>query len=248
MGLSKFLRNLFNAVNGRKRQQQKAKPVRDETVALSGVPEETPTERHLRLQHAVTRIHCPSRDRPLPTAEKYLTLSPYLEIRSKSNAARNQRLVDECGFFWGAINAAQAEQLLAGRRNGTFLLRKSMHTGHLFTLSCVYAGRVGHLRILYNSGHFAFSQHPHSVRTESLLDLIDSAVAVSRHGDSVISYRDHKLHRDFDIYLLEPLRKVSNPLTLRQLCELALAQNDRRDSVASSGRFDHAHGFAHQRA
>lgn len=55
--------------------------------------------------------------------------------------------VTNCSYYWGSINRHEAEELLVGKPDGTFLLRDSAHKDHLFSVSFRRYSKTLHARI-----------------------------------------------------------------------------------------------------
>lgn len=55
--------------------------------------------------------------------------------------------ITSCGFYWGKMDRYQAETLLDGKPEGTFLLRDSAQEEYLFSVSFRKYGRSLHARI-----------------------------------------------------------------------------------------------------
>ena len=86
-------------------------------------------------------------------------------------------------WYWGPINAAVAETILEKEKDGTFLVRDSTDDRFLFSLSCKYDGKVGHIRIEHNGGHFMFRKID-SYKSDNIRDFVEKAI---ENSHSVIS-------------------------------------------------------------
>jgi hypothetical protein len=84
-------------------------------------------------------------------------------------------------WYWGPINAAVAETILEKEKDGTFLVRDSTDDRFLFSLSCKYDGKVGHIRIEHCNGAFMFRKIEH-YKCDNIRDFIEQAVKHSQLG------------------------------------------------------------------
>jgi len=91
---------------------------------------------------------------------------------SRSNSSRPHTQVDyvhhlvpdlaqitACSFYWGKMDRYEAESLLEGREEGSFLLRDSAQDDYLFSVSFRRYGRSLHARIEERGHKFSFDGH-----------------------------------------------------------------------------------------
>jgi len=71
--------------------------------------------------------------------------------------------ITSCSFYWGKIDRYEAEKLLEGKPEGTFLLRDSAQEEYLFSVSFRRYGRSLHARIEQWNHSFSFDAHDPSV-------------------------------------------------------------------------------------
>jgi len=64
-----------------------------------------------------------------------------------------------CSFYWGKMDRYEAEALLEGRPEGSFLLRDSAQDEYLFSVSFRRYGRSLHARIEEQNHKFSFDCH-----------------------------------------------------------------------------------------
>ncbi|XP_014259315.1 suppressor of cytokine signaling 5-like [Cimex lectularius] len=67
--------------------------------------------------------------------------------------------ITSCSFYWGKMNRYEAERLLDGKPEGTFLLRDSAQEEYLFSVSFRKYGRSLHARIEQWKHLFSFDSH-----------------------------------------------------------------------------------------
>lgn len=78
-----------------------------------------------------------------------------------------------CAYYWGSINRHEAEELLLGKSDGTFLLRDSAHKEHLFSVSFRRYNKTLHARIEQWDHKYSFDRESptayYSMTIEGLL-------------------------------------------------------------------------------
>ncbi|KAM4019949.1 suppressor of cytokine signaling 4-like isoform 1-T4 [Anomaloglossus baeobatrachus] len=117
-------------------------------------------------------------------------------------------------YYWGALNKHQADILLLGRTDGTFLLRNSSQDGCAFAVTFRRRGRTRHARVQYRGQHFSF--HWGSFHSASIRHLLEH-------------YNDPRSCTFFEPLLSVPLNRT-NPISLQELCRAsinALIPNER---------------------
>lgn len=67
--------------------------------------------------------------------------------------------ITACSFYWGKMDRYEAERLLEGKQEGTFLLRDSAQEEFLFSVSFRKYGRSLHARIEQWNHKFSFDSH-----------------------------------------------------------------------------------------
>ncbi|KAL6742956.1 hypothetical protein Aduo_016047 [Ancylostoma duodenale] len=108
-------------------------------------------------------------------------------------------------YYWGVMDRFQAEQLLEGKPEGTFLLRDSAQTDYLFSVSFRRYQRTLHARIEQGNHRFSFDIHDQSVY---------SAPTVSQ---LIEKYKDPARCLFFEPQLTHPLYR-GHVFTLQELC------------------------------
>lgn len=84
-------------------------------------------------------------------------------------------------YYWGTMDRYEAERLLDGKPEGTFLLRDSAQINYLFSVSFRRYDRTLHARIEHLDGKFSFDIHDSSVFTANkITDLIENYKDPSR--------------------------------------------------------------------
>ena len=73
---------------------------------------------------------------------------------SKQTFLEDKYVLSTVSWYWPKLSGYQAEELLAGRANGTFLVRRSSTAGYMFTVTYIIQGKVGNLRVQCKNGLF----------------------------------------------------------------------------------------------
>ncbi|KAJ6220458.1 hypothetical protein RDWZM_006270 [Blomia tropicalis] len=95
-------------------------------------------------------------------------------------------------WFWGSITRKEAESLLRGQKDGTFLIRESSDKRFLYSLSFRSNGKTMHTRIeLIDEHYYFYSNEPCSNRqhdgTRTLAELINAAMN-QNNADNIFFY------------------------------------------------------------
>lgn len=61
-------------------------------------------------------------------------------------------------WFHGKIDRQKSEKLLQSGKDGTFLLRESVHFPGDYTLSVIFSGKVEHYRIIYSKNKLTIDE------------------------------------------------------------------------------------------
>lgn len=75
--------------------------------------------------------------------------------------------LQESGFYWGAITGIKAKALLHDQPVGTFLVRDSSDTRHLFTITLVTATGITNVRVVFCEGLFSLDKKDTFMRTKN---------------------------------------------------------------------------------
>ncbi|XP_020314978.1 suppressor of cytokine signaling 2 [Oncorhynchus kisutch] len=157
-------------------------------------------------------------------------------IESREDAARLQRAMShlqESGWYWGLLTAAQAKQVLIDAPEGTFLLRDSSYQGYLLTLSVKTSLGPTHLRIEYATGMFGFDSvivaRPRLRRFEGAVDLVQHYALTYKHlatqNDTGGGNPSVPTEKTLQLKLTRPLHKVSP--SLQHLCRITINEHSR---------------------
>ena len=64
------------------------------------------------------------------------------------------KTLEKSGFYWGGITGIQAKALLQDKPTGTFLVRDSSNSRHLFTITLTTNSGISNVRIVLCDGRF----------------------------------------------------------------------------------------------
>jgi len=128
--------------------------------------------------------------------------------------------VTNSSFYYGNIDRYRAEELLSQKPEGTFLLRDSAHTDHLFSVSFRRYGKSLHARIEQSQHSFCFDAHEHGVFTSR------TVCGLLEH------YKEPSQCRYFEPMLTRPLPRAF-PFSLSTLCRAAICHTTSYDGISS---------------
>ena len=126
--------------------------------------------------------------------------------------------ITRCSFYWGVMDRYEAERLLDGRPEGTFLLRDSAQEEFLFSVSFRRYGRSLHARIEQWNHKFSFDSHDPGVFAS------DTVCGLIEH------YKDPSCCMFFEPMLTLPLHR-SFPFSLQHLCRAAICDRSTYDGI-----------------
>ncbi|XP_012277651.1 uncharacterized protein LOC105698193 [Orussus abietinus] len=128
------------------------------------------------------------------------------------------RSITACSFYWGKMDRYEAERLLEGKQEGTFLLRDSAQEEFLFSVSFRRYGRSLHARIEQWNHKFSFDAHdPGVYASETVCGLIEH-------------YKDPACCMFFEPMLTIPLHR-SFPFPLQHLCRAVITTRTTYDGI-----------------
>uniref|UniRef100_A0AAR5P9M4 Suppressor of cytokine signaling 5 n=1 Tax=Dendroctonus ponderosae TaxID=77166 RepID=A0AAR5P9M4_DENPD len=116
--------------------------------------------------------------------------------------------ITNCSFYWGKMDRYEAERLLEGKREGTFLLRDSAQEEFLFSVSFRKYGRSLHARIEQWNHRFSFDSHDPGVFTS---DTVCGLIEHYKDPSSCMFFEPMltwPLHRNFTFSLQHLSRAV----------------------------------------
>uniref|UniRef100_A0A1I8MT60 Suppressor of cytokine signaling 5 n=1 Tax=Musca domestica TaxID=7370 RepID=A0A1I8MT60_MUSDO len=126
--------------------------------------------------------------------------------------------ITNSSFYWGKIDRYEAERLLEGKPEGTFLLRDSAQEEFLFSVTFRKYGRSLHARIEQSGHRFSFDCHDPGVFTAS------TVTGLLEH------YKDPACVMFFEPMLTMPLHR-KNCFSLQQLCRATIVSNTTYDGI-----------------
>ncbi|XP_067624479.1 uncharacterized protein Socs36E [Eurosta solidaginis] len=122
-------------------------------------------------------------------------------------------------FYWGKMDRYEAERLLEGKPEGTFLLRDSAQEEYLFSVTFRKYGRSLHARIEQNGHKFSFDCHDPAVFSTS------TVTGLLEH------YKDPGSVMFFEPMLTVPFHRKT-VFSLQQLSRAAIVSNTSYDGIS----------------
>eukprot|EP00096_Caligus_rogercresseyi_P003773 TRINITY_DN1734_c0_g1_i2.p1 TRINITY_DN1734_c0_g1~~TRINITY_DN1734_c0_g1_i2.p1 ORF type:complete len:253 (+),score=98.47 TRINITY_DN1734_c0_g1_i2:254-1012(+) len=118
-------------------------------------------------------LHSPSTP-PSVVPPRALPPSSDVQVDYKSHLVPRMQEILNCQFYWGKIDRYEAELLLEGKEEGTFLLRDSVQDEFVFSVSFRRYSRSLHARIEESEHRFTFDCHdPEIHSSESVTQLLE---------------------------------------------------------------------------
>lgn len=134
-------------------------------------------------------------------------------------------------WYWGPINRYEAEDILKGKPDGSFLVRDSSNEFHLYSVSFRSRGRTCHTRILYENGRFGFLTPTGLMGTKTVVGLIKRSIKISQKGALCYSKGPGFLDTPHPIRFMTPVSRFEDLPSLQHLCRFVIRQNSRCDKL-----------------
>lgn len=138
--------------------------------------------------------------------------------QQQSSLSHILRRLKLCGWYWGDLSSAQANDILKNGQDGSFIMRDSSDACHLFSLSLKANGFVISVRVAYSRGMFKLD----SCKQEdcpsfgSVVDLINYYLESDEHTFQVTVPE----LGEFPVTLKHPILK--EVYSLQHLCRLTV--------------------------
>lgn len=121
-------------------------------------------------------------------------------------------------YYWGVMDRYEAETLLEGKPEGTFLLRDSAQEDYLFSVSFRRYGRSLHARIEQWNHNFSFDVHDPSVfHAPTVTGLLEH-------------YKDPNSCMFFEPLLSNPIHR-KQPFCLQHICRAVISSRTTYDGI-----------------
>uniref|UniRef100_A0A7E4VLX0 SH2 domain-containing protein n=1 Tax=Panagrellus redivivus TaxID=6233 RepID=A0A7E4VLX0_PANRE len=122
-------------------------------------------------------------------------------------------------YYWGQMDRYEAEAVLDGKPEGTFLLRDSAQINYLFSVSFRRYSRTLHARIEHLNGVYSFDVHDASYyQAKTIQELVKR-------------YKDPKQCLFYEPQLVTPLPR-NEVFDLKHLCRSVIASNTSYEDVS----------------
>ncbi|KAF7400850.1 hypothetical protein HZH66_006034 [Vespula vulgaris] len=131
------------------------------------------------------------------------------------------RSITACSFYWGKMDRYEAERLLEGKQEGTFLLRDSAQEEFLFSVSFRKYGRSLHARIEQWNHKFSFDSHDPGVYASETVCFVCGLIE---------HYKDPSCCMFFEPMLTIPLHR-NFAFPLQHLCRAVITTRTTYDGI-----------------
>lgn len=118
-------------------------------------------QQHRALPYLPAPVSDTAANRAAAAAAYAASISPpvHTQIDYINCLVPDLKAISNCSFYWGKMDRYEAERLLEGKPEGTFLLRDSAQEDHLFSVSFRRFDRSLHARIEQWKHRFSFDSH-----------------------------------------------------------------------------------------
>ncbi|CAH1249593.1 SOCS7 [Branchiostoma lanceolatum] len=147
--------------------------------------------------------------------------------------AKSLKELERCGWYWGPMNWDDAETKLAGKPDGSFLVRDSSDDRYILSLSFRARGGTHHTRIEHSKGVFSFWSQPKSHGcSPSIVEFIETAMLHSNTGKFQYYLRARALGSPpVPVLLLKPISRFENLKSLQHICRFIIRKQVRIDHI-----------------
>lgn len=162
----------------------------------------------------------------------YDTVSP--NSQSQRGLSLGLRDLAQHGWYWGPITRQEAEEILCGQTDGTFLVRDSSNDRYLLSVSFRSQGRTLHTRIEYGNGNFSFFGFPEAESDSfgSVVELINCSVRRSQNNSVFCFSRARTYHSvAIPVRLSIPMSRFMSVQSLQHRCRFVIRQHTRFDLI-----------------
>ncbi|KAG5837284.1 hypothetical protein ANANG_G00237670 [Anguilla anguilla] len=198
----------------------------DEVVASSQAPPPPPpplprfpSQTWVRLGPSAPGHGCRRRRRPLPECPKPQDgFRVHTQIDYIHCLVPDLLQITNLPCYWGVMDRYEAETLLEGKPEGTFLLRDSAQEDYLFSVSFRRYGRSLHARIEQWNHNFSFDVHDPSVfHAPTVTGLLEH-------------YKDPNSCMFFEPLLSRPIHRT-RPFSLQHVCRAVISSRTTYDGI-----------------
>ncbi|XP_030382891.1 uncharacterized protein LOC115630463 [Scaptodrosophila lebanonensis] len=185
--------------------------------AAAGEPLPVPSTSHHMLPahpNEVQRMPVP----PTVATTAYGNVIVHSQIDFRHCLVPDLERIINSSFYWGKMDRYEAERLLEGKPEGTFLLRDSAQEEYLFSVTFRKYGRSLHARIEQSGHKFSFDCHDPCVFTAP------SVTGLLEH------YKDPSCVMFFEPCLTMPLHRRQT-FSLQQLARATIVSNTTYDGI-----------------
>ena len=178
-------------------------------------------------------VTLPPRPPALGTLEHPLPTSPTIHISlTHFSLLAGLRDLVKYGWYWGPLSRTEADELLDGKPDGTFLVRDSADDRYLLSLTYRIVGRTVHTRIQHHHGSFNFNGLPASTNhCHNVVTLIEKAMEQSEAGAFCHLPPTAQYLYPAPVRLLFPHSRFRTMRSLQQQCRSVIRQATRCDLI-----------------
>lgn len=141
---------------------------------------------------------------------------------SESNSLGTEQIkLAKFGWFWGPLTKPEAEAKLHDLPDGSFLVRDSSSSRHIFTISFRSYGHTMHSHIEYRPGQFSIGDE---LSRASVSDLIEEAIRISKESVFCYSRGRDEAEPSYPVRFMRPVSRFMEVRSLQYLCRFTIRQ------------------------
>ena len=164
----------------------------------------------------------------------YETVPASGDFTSLATLGSNVRNLAQFSWYWGPVSRYEAEDMLAGHKDGTFLVRDSSDERYLLSLTFRSQGRTLHTRIEHHLGRFSFyaiNSGNYEDGYSSVGSLIERSMYDSQEGAFCFSRQRFENAPSIPVRLTVPYSRRNHVRSLQHICRFVIRQHTRYDLI-----------------
>ncbi|XP_065177920.1 uncharacterized protein LOC135808629 [Sycon ciliatum] len=155
-------------------------------------------------------------------------------MSAEASLSNNVRELAQYSWYWGPVSRQEAEGLLRGQKDGTFLVRDSSDDRYLISLTFRSQGRTLHTRIEHHLGRFSFypfNTGNYDDGVSSVVELVERSMVDSRDGAFCFSRQRYPDAPSIPVRLTAPYSRRCVVRSLQHICRFVIRQHTRYDHL-----------------
>lgn len=205
--------------NNKKSEKSMFQIIREKVERHFMKPQPIEVDIEAKLYHAHQEVMQQMKQLALPMDSSYERYCARMLIAQTGPASLIMELAQSDmmshAWYWGKISRFEAQRQLAGKPNGSFLIRDSESNGPQFTLSFRIGNCTLHYRIVFNDLYWRFESRKYI----SIVDLVEDIMHRSTEEKFICYVKvPCELQPPYPVILKYPVSRYANIASLQEFC------------------------------